>query len=185
MEKKTKDGINECIREGLNFKQTKEKLEKEGITKDFHSSFYKMKQEIFPENLRGETLGAMKEVKENKKQPLLPTPKAWSKQRQKEADECVFADAINEALFYFIPCPQNGLKIEDVKQINLGGGIVSVVSYYTNINLNHPVIVLVTRAIVLVLKIRNMCYVIHEKYSELKQKAKGELPGQGNIGSMQ
>ena len=181
MDKKTKDRINECIIEGLNFTQTKEKLEKEGITKDFHSSFFRMKQAIHPENLRGEALGAMKEAKENKKQPLLPTPKAWTKTRQAEADSCVFADAINEALFYFIPCPHKNLKIEDVKQINLGGGIVGVVTYYTNINLNHPVIVLVTRTIVLVLKVRNMCYIIQEKYSELRNKAKDELPGQGGV----
>ena len=167
--------VLERIRAGDDYTKTKKFLEKSGIEyTGLKTTFYTWKQELFPENLRGEALGAMKEAKEKRKKPLLPTPKAWNKQKQKEADECVFADAINEGLFYFIPCPHKGLKIEDVKQINLGGAIVSVVSYYTNVNLNHPVLVLVTRAIVLVLKVRNLCYVIQEKYSELKAKARGE-----------
>ena len=169
--------VTERIRAGDDYKKTKKFLEKSGIEyTGLKTTFYTWKQELFPEKIRGEALGAMKEAKENQnqKQPLLPTPKAWNKGRQKEADECVFADAINEGLFYFIPCPHHGLKIEDIKEINLGGAIVGVVTYYTNINLNHPVIVLVTRAIVLVLKVRNMCYVLQEKYSELKAKAKGE-----------
>ena len=75
------------------------------------------------------------------------------------------------------------LKIEDVKQINLGGGIVGIVTYYTNINLNHPVIVCVTRTILLVLKVRQMCYVITEKVNKAKEKARNALPGQGGVHS--
>ena len=192
MEKKTKDEIKEIvvgrIRAGDDYTKTKKFLEKSGIEyTGLKTTFYTWKQELFPEKIRGEALGVMKEKREKKesKAPLLPTPKAWNKTKQAEADSCVFADAINEALFYFIPCPQRNLKIEDVKQINLGGAIVGVVTFYTNINLNHPVIVLVTRTIVLVLKVRNMCYVLQEKYHELKAKARSELPGQGSIGSMQ
>ena len=178
--------VTERIRAGDDYKKTKKFLEKSGIEyTGLKTTFYTWKQEMFPEDLRGKTLEAMKETEEKKKQPLLPTPKAWTKQKQTEADLCIFADAINEALFYFIPCPKEGLKIEDVKQINLGGGIVGVITYYTNINLNHPVIVLVTRTIVLVLKVRQMCYVMQEKYNEIKDKAKNALPGQGSIGSMQ
>ena len=178
--------VTERIRAGDDYTKTKKFLEKSGIEyTGLKTTFYTWKQELFPEKIRGEALGAMKEKREKNesKAPLLSTPKAWNKGRQKEADECVFADVLNEALFYFIPCPQHGLKIEDVKQINLGGGIVSVVSYYTNVNLNHPVLVLVTRAILLVLRVRKMCYIIQEKYHELKTKAKGELPGQGSVHS--
>lgn len=184
MNKKDKEKINECIRAGMGFKETKEKLALEGITKDFHSSFFRMKQEIFPEQATHSALQTMHDRREEKKdKPLLPTPKAWNKGRQKEADECVFADVLNEALFYFIPCPRQGLKIEDVKQINLGGGIVGVVTFYTNINLNHPVIVLVTRAILMVLKVRQMCYAMQEKYNEIKEKARSSLPGGGGVHS--
>ena len=178
--------VTERIRAGDDYKKTKKFLENSGIEyTGLKTTFYTWKQEMFPEDLRGKTLEAMKEAKETKQKPLLPTPKAWTKQKQTEADLCIFADAINEALFYFIPCPKEGLKIEDVKQINLGGGIVGVITYYTNINLNHPVIVLVTRTIVLVLKVRQMCYVMQEKYNEIKDKARTALPGGGNISSMQ
>jgi hypothetical protein len=177
--KDVRSTVEECIRAGMNFSKTKKELKSRGINyPNLSKTFYQWQEEIHPEDLRGKTLGAMKETKENKKKPLLPTPKAWNKQKQKEADECVFADVLNEALFYFTPCPQQGLKIEDLKQINLGGGIVGVVTYYTNVNLNHPVIVLVTRAILMVLKVRQMCYVMQDKYNEIKKKAREfSMPG--------
>lgn len=184
--KEIKEKVVGYIRAGNNYSQTKKLLEAENINyPNLSKTFYKWSEEIHPEDLRGKTLEAMKETRETKKQPLLPTPKAWNKGKQKEADECVFSDAINEALFYFIPCPQQGLKIEDVKQINLGGGIVGVVTYYTNINLNHPVIVLLTRGILMVLKVRQMCYLMQDKYNEIKAKARSSLPGQGSISSKQ
>ena len=180
MDEKTKERINECIRAGMNFKKTKETLAKEGITKDFHSSFFRMKQDLFPEEDRHKALQTMHDRREEKKKSPLPT-KAWNAKKQNEVDTCVFAEVLNDGLFYLIPCPQQGLKIEDVKQINVGGAVVGLVSYYTDVNLNHPIIIFVTRTIMLVLKIRNMCYVIQEKYSELKQKAKESLPGQGGV----
>ena len=186
MDKKTKERIQECIREGLDFKKTKEKLAKEGITKDFHSSFFRMRNELQPEDARRNALQTMHDKKEEgKKKSLLPTPSSWNKKKQAEADNSVFVQAINEGLFYFIPCPQKSLSIEQVKEINLGGGIVGLVMYYTSINLNHPIIVFVTRVIVLVLKVRKMCYLMQEKIEELKAAAKGKLPGQGSVGSMQ
>ena len=175
----------ELIRAGGNFKSVNETLLQEHEQSIGSSTFRRFKASIFPEELRKGALDSLKEKREGAKKPLLPTPKAWTKAKQLESDTSVFADVLNEALFYFIPCPEHNLKIEDVKQINLGGGIVGVITYYTNINLNHPVIVLVTRAILMVLKVRQMCYVMQEKYNELKQKAKEQLPGQGSIGSMQ
>ena len=174
--------VMERIRAGDDYKKTRKFLEKSGIEyTGLKTTFYTWKQELFPENLRGETLKSMKEAKEDKKQPLLPTPKAWNKVKQKEADECVFADAINEALFHFIPCPHKGLTKEHVKEINVGGGVVGLIVYYTNINLNHPVIVFVTRAIILVLKVRAMCYAIQNKVEEIKETFKKPLAGTGGI----
>lgn len=183
MDKKLKEKINGCIREGLSFSQTKDKLGKEGITKDFHSSFFRMKQEIFPEEARR---NALTEIAEKKKGESKTTkPYTWNTKKQKDADESVFAHVLNDALFYFVPCPQKNLTLEDVQKINLGGGVVSVVSYYTDINLNHPIIVLVARVVMLVIKVKKMCYTISEKVSAAKQKARDTLPGQGSIGSMQ
>ena len=178
-----KTRAEELIRAGGNFKSVNETLLKEHEQSIGSSTFRRFKASIFPEELREGALESMKEKREGAKKPLLPTPKAWTKAKQLESDSCVFADAINEALFYFVPCPKQGLTIEQVKEINLGGAITGVIVYYTNLNLSHPVIVLVTRAIVLVLKVRQMCYVIEQKYSELKAKARSAVPGQGGVHS--
>ena len=177
--------VEECIRAGMNFSKTQKELKSRGIKyPNLSKTYYTWKNEIFPEQATHSALQTMHDRREEKKdKPLLPTPKGWNAKRQKDADDCVFAEAINEALFYFIPCPQEGLKVEDVKQINLGGGIVGVVTYYTNINLNHPLIVLVTRVIVLVMKVKKLCYVIQGKISEAKEKARSALPGGGGVHS--
>ena len=176
-----KTRAEELIRAGGNFKSVNETLLQEHEQSIGSSTFRRFKASIFPEDLRKEALTSMKEKREGKKKPLLPTPKAWNKQKQKEADECVFADAINEALFHFIPCPHKGLTKEHVKEINLGGGVVGLLVYYTNINMSHPIIVFVTRAIILVLKVRAMCYTVQKKIDEIKEKFKKPLPGSGDI----
>jgi Na+-translocating ferredoxin:NAD+ oxidoreductase RnfG subunit len=181
MNKKTKDKINECIRAGNNFTKTKDILAKEGITEDFHSSFYRMKQEVFPSEARDSTLLKLSERKKENKEQKKPT-KAWSKQRQTESDTSVFASVLNDGIFYLAPCPQKGLTVEDVQKINVGGAIVGLVSYYTDVNLNHPIIIFVTRTIMLVLKIRAMCYRLQEGMSAAAAAAKERLPGQGSIG---
>lgn len=181
-----KKKVLERIRAGDNFKQTRKFLENEGIHyTGLKTTFYTWKNEIIPEEQRQDALASIAEKREKTKQPLLPTPKAWTKQKQKESDECVFADVLNEAFFAFIPCPEKNLKIEDIKEINLGGGIVGIVTYYTSINLNHPVIVVITRAVLLILKVRKMCYMINEKIAAARDKAQSILPGQGSVGSMQ
>lgn len=178
-----KSKAEELIRAGGDYKSVNEALLQEHKSGIGSSTFRRFKAAIHPEDARRGALQTLSDRKENQKNK--PKSKIWNKTKQTEADTSVFADVINDALFYLIPCPQKGMTLEQVKQINLGGGIVGIVTYYTDINLNHPVIILVTRTIMLVLKIRNMCYKIQEKYSELKDKAKNTLPGQGSVGSMQ
>lgn len=180
-QKEWKEKVLELIRENKNFKSTNSELESLGLERIGGSTFRRFKQDIFPSELRHNALLELSERKKNKEDK--PTPeRTWGKGKQKEADDCVFAEVLNEAIFYFVPCPQQGLKIEDVRKINLGGAIVGLVTYYTNINLNHPIIIFTTRSIMLVLKIRNMCYKIQEAVSEAVEKAKHVLPGQGSIG---
>jgi hypothetical protein len=181
--KEIKSAVLTHIRAGNNYSQTKEKLEKDGIKyPGLKTSFYKWKQEIFPEDARQGALQTLADRKKNTEEKK-STPKNWNKGKQKEADESVFAAVLNDAIFYFIPCPQDGLKIEDVQKINVGGSVVGLVTFYTDINLSHPIIVFVTRTIMLVIKIRNMCYKMEEAFSEAKKKAKEALPGQGSISS--
>lgn len=178
-----KSRAEELIREGKNFKSVNETLFEELKSGIGGSTYRRFKADMFPEDARREALGAIKEKREGADKQ--PKTKLWNKTKQTEADTSVFADVLNEGLFAVIPCPHKGLKIEDVKQINMGGAIVGIVTYYTNINLNHPVIVFVTRTILLVIKVRKMCYLINEKIEEAKAKARDVLPGQGSVGSMQ
>ena len=178
--KEIKDTVLTHIRAGNNYSDTKKLLEKSGISYPaLKTSFYKWKQELFPEDVRQSALGKLKERKEKEKDKT--APRNWNKGKQKEADESVFADVINDGIFMAIPCPQKNLTIKDVKEINIGGAIVGLVTYYTDINLNHPIIIFVMRAIMLTLKIRKMCYVLSEKLSQAAEKAKEALPGQGSI----
>ena len=180
--KETKEVVLTHIRARLNYSQTKKELEKAGIDYPaLKTSFYKWRQEIFPETARQDALTELKEQKDKKTQKTPQRP-AWNKTKQTEADTSVFADVMNEALFHFIPCPHKGLTVEDVKQINVGGSVVGLVTFYTNINLNHPVIVFVTRTIMLVLKVRKMCFMINEKIEAAKESARSVLPA---IGGMQ
>jgi len=178
-----KSRAEDLIREGANYERANKVLLEEHKSGIGGSTYRRFKASIFPEEMRQGALEVLKE-KQEKKNPQVKS-KVWNKTKQVESDTSIFAEAINEALFHFIPCPQQGLKIEEVKQINLGGAITGLVVYYTNINLSHPIIIFVTRTIVLVLKVRAMCYKLQEKYSEAKQRARESLPGGGNIGSMQ
>ena len=174
--KEVKPFVEECIRNGMDYSKTRKELKKQGMHyPNLAKTFYTWQQNLHPENARTEALTAVGERKrEKQKKGSILTGKAWSKQKQKEADESVFADVLNEAVFYFVPCPQKGLTKEDVKEINLGGGVVGLVTYYTDINLNHPIIVFVVRTIMLVLKVRAMCFEVQKKVEDVKAKLKAE-----------
>ena len=179
--KEIKDTVLGHIRAGNDYSQTRKLLEKGGIKYPaLKTSFYKWKQEIFPEQARQSAMEKLRE-KKDKDKSTKTAPRLWNKGKQKEADESVFADVINDGIFMAIPCPQKNLTAKDVKDINLGGAVVGLVTYYTDINLNHPIIIFVTRAIMLVLRVRKMCYIISERVSEAKQKAIEALPGQGSV----
>lgn len=179
--KAVKEAVLTHIRAGLNYTDTKKKLEMEGILYPaLKTSWYKWAQEIFPEEARQNAMEKLRE-KKDKGKTTKTSPRSWNKGKQKEADESVFADVLNDATFHFIPCPQRNLTIEEVKKINLGGAVVGLVTYYTDINLSHPIIIFVSRAIMLVIKVRALCYKIQEKIDEAKEMAKAALPGQGCI----
>ena len=168
-----KSRVEELIRNGKNFKSINETLLQEHLPTLGGSTFRRYKASIFPEEMREGALSTLKERKKKKEEGSIMsvlTPKAWNKTKQKEVDESVIADVLNEALFHFIPCPNNGLKIEDVKEINVGGSLVGLVVYYTDINLNHPLVIFSLRTIMLVLKVRAMCFKVQEKVEAIQSK---------------
>ena len=175
--KEVKPIVEECIRAGFDFTKTKKELKSRNIHyPNLAKTFYTWQQNIFPEDQRTQALSSLAEKKKGKEEKSifsLISPKSWSKQKQKEVDESVISDVLNEALFNFIPCPNKNLKIEDVKKINVGGSITGLIVYYTDINLNHPLIVFVLRTIMLVIKVRALCYKVQEKVGEIQSKVEG------------
>lgn len=163
-----KTRAEELIRSGKNFKSTNETLLQEHELGIGGSTYRRFKAAIFPEEMRQGALSSLKEKRESKKPEV--SRKVWTKVKQSEADLSPFAGVINQAMFSFIPCPGKNLTIEQVNEINLGGSIVGVISFYTNMNLNHPVLILVTRTLLLVIKVRAMCFQVQEKVGELQSK---------------
>jgi hypothetical protein len=59
----------------------------------------------------------------------------------------------------------------------MGGAIVgSVLYFFPDVNLDHPMIVLATRGILFYLKFRQVCSTITEKVEEIKDKLSGLKP---------
>lgn len=171
--KEVKPIVEECIRAGMDYSKTKKELKSRGIFyPNLAKTFYQWQQAIFPEDARSDALHTLSEKKKDKNKSSLLSPHgSWTKVKQKEADESAFAQVLNDAIFYLMPCPQKGLTVEMVREINLGGGVVGIVSYYTNVNLNHPVIIVVTRTILLVIKVKAVCYTIQQKVAAVKTVA--------------
>lgn len=171
--KEVKPIVEDCIRSGMDFSATKKELKKRNIHyPNLAKIFSTWQQAIFPEDERKNAIHSLSEKKKGKDEGLLSalTPRAWSKQKQKEVDESVIADVLNDAIFYFVPCPHKGLTIEDVKKINVGGSVTGLIVYYTDLNLNHPIIIFVLRTIMLVIKVKALCYAVQKKVEEVKGK---------------
>ena len=182
--KDVKPIVEECIRGGMDFSKTKKELKSRGIHyPNLAKTFYTWQQAINPSESRDAAIHSLSEKRKAKNEKgilSLISPKSWSKQKQKEMDESVISDVLNEALFNFIPCPNKNLKLEDVKKINVGGSITGLVVYYTDINLNHPLIIFSLRTLMLVIKVRAMCYKVQEKVGEIQSKVENLRKGAFN-----
>ena len=176
--------VTERIQAGDNYKQTRQFLDKSGIKYNgLKSTFYTWRNELFPEEARQGAIHSISEKKKVKQESGILSaisPKSWSKQQQKTADESALATVINDAMFQFIPCPNKNLTKEDVQEINMGGSVIAIVSYYTDINLSHPLIIFVTRTLLLVIKVRALCYKIQEKAGNIKGKIEDLKRGEWN-----
>lgn len=163
------DHVEGCIREGLNFKATNESLvEKLGEKALISGAAYQRhKKKItggkeVDKNLEaiGEKVkGAKAEAKEQ------PRP-AWNKAKQNAADTSKLAELLNKGIYSGIMpfCASKELKPSDVQEINPGGAIVGVIQWgFPGINLEHPVVILLTRGIMFYLKFKQICRLVKEK----------------------
>lgn len=184
MKRKEKDKIVEWIKEGKKYKECKTLADAEGITTDFHNSFYKWQQEINPSQAVDKALesaAVRREEREDKKKTQQKRAK-WTTQKQKTADESGLAKIINKGVFHgtFPFCKSKQLKEEDVQDINVGGAVVANILYFfPDVNLEHPLIVLGTRAILFFIRFKAICSHITEKIEEIKEKI--TVGGSGGI----
>jgi hypothetical protein len=105
-------------------------------------------------------LAAQKQVKKPKKLSV------WDKKKQTQADSSQLAHIINSGVYQgMMPfCASQNLKEEQVQEINPGGAIVANINYYfPESKLEHPLVMLGIRIVILYLKFKSVCSVIKEK----------------------
>lgn len=160
--------VRELIAEKKPYAEANEILKKEydgvGLA---GSSYYKATQKMFPEE---EVTGAVEKHKLKKEKAARgrpPKEKVDFAGAQKKADESKLAKILNQGIFLGVPCPNNQLKQEDIDEVNPGGAIVGVLQYYVpQFNPEHPVVVIVLRMVLLVVKIKNVCWSVKKKVEE-------------------
>lgn len=99
-------------------------------------------------------LGSQKQVKKPKPKP------AWTKQKQSAADSSKLAQIINMGFYQgMLPfCANHELKEEHVQEINPGGAIIANITYYfPESKLEHPLVMLGIRVIILYIKFKSVC----------------------------
>jgi hypothetical protein len=99
-------------------------------------------------------LGERKRVKKPKKLPV------WTKQKQTQSDASPLAHIINAGVYQgMMPlCATRNLKEEHVQEINPGGAIVASINYYfPDTKLEHPLVMLGVRIVILYLKFKSVC----------------------------
>ena len=182
MKKKNKDRVLELIREGKNYSETNKELQEKESDSIAGSTYYRLKESIFPEQKMDKALEGAREkrVEREGRREKEKRKITWNSKKQKEADESKLAELINQAVYHgtFKFCRSKELKIEDVNEINLGGGIVASVMYFLpDVNLDHPAIVLATRGILFYLRFKAICSTIKEKTDETGRRAKDLISG--------
>ena len=185
MKKEDTERVEELIRENKTLKETNETIGKESGGHISSAAFYRKKQSFNPTKNMGAALegGKIRRVERDEREKTEKRKLKWSTQKQKAADESNLAKLINKGLYHgtFPLCKSKELKETDVQEINMGGAIVgSILYFFPDVNLDHPLVVLATRGILFYLKFRQICSTITEKVEEIKDKLSGLKPGWEN-----
>ena len=120
-------------------------------------------------------LGSSKRVKSKK-----PLP-AWSSAKQKAADGSKLAQIVNMGIYQgAMPfCETKQLQEEHIQEINPGGAIVASINYYLpDTKLDHPLVLLGIRLVILYVKFKSVCSNIKPaKESPQRGMQQGLKPG--------
>ena len=124
-------------------------------------------------------LAEIKEIHTKEKPPKAKRA-PWSKGKQKAADESKLAQLINKGMYHglFPFCKNKQLTEEQVQDINLGGAVVGTIQHFVpDLNLDHPLVTLATRGIMLYIRFKAIC----SKAKELIEKVKTTVGGGSGI----
>jgi len=153
------DTLNDLIRANFNYENTNLALKKKyGDAGAVGGDTYR----IYKSKLTGgnkideklDDLGTRKQVKSKKSLP------AWSTGKQKAADGSKLAQIVNMGIYQgMMPfCESKQLREEHVQEINPGGAIVANINYYfPETKLDHPVVLLGVRMVILYVKFKSVC----------------------------
>jgi hypothetical protein len=163
--------VKDLIRANFDYQNTNLALKKKfgEIGAIGGDTYRKLKETIMGGSKADEKIHELGEQKRVKKAKKLPE---WDKKKQAQADGSALAHIINSGVYQgMMPfCATQNLKEEDVQEINPGGAIVANVNYYLpDTKLEHPLVMLGVRIVILYLKFKSVC-------TEIK-----DLGAKGNI----
>ena len=177
------ESLNDLINTGANFKKTNEELKKvygeEGEVGGSTFRNHKKKLTGGPEVDKDlSDLGErIKQQPQAKQKPQRPQ---WTKQKQTAADSSKLAQIINKAMYHgLMPfCKNKALTEKEVQDVNLGGAVVGTVQHFVpGLNLDHPLVLLATRGIILYLKFKAICSKIEQIKGKIEDALTGVKPG--------
>lgn len=169
--------LKNSINEGKNFAETNKTLftiyGKDG--KVAKATYQRHKKDLTGGADVDNDLKALGEkIKETK--PKGPPRPKWTPQKQGAADKSKLAELLNKGIYQGVMpfCKSKKLKEEDVQDINLGGAVVATIQWAApGLNLDHPIIVLVTRGIMFYLTFKRICTLIQQKVDGVREKLAG------------
>ncbi len=187
---KKKDGWKEAlegyVKEGKTYAQAQAALQEEFGEEEGKvgaSTFGKLRKLAFPEEKRQEAIEDVGErhEKTDKKKKILKPANIWNAQKQKAGDTSQLADVLNQAIFFAVPCKSGKLELKHVQEINVGGGVVNTIAYlFPGLDfVNNPVVTLILRVALLVMKIRKICDGIRDRGAQRQNEVIG-APADGS-----
>jgi hypothetical protein len=165
-------GLKDKIAEGKNWKlcdkELRELYGEEG--KVASPTFQRHKKALTGGKEVDNDLKALGDIKRGEKPEKKKAQRPpWNKGKQNAADSSKLAILINKGMYsgLYPFCPNKKLTEADVQDINLGGAVVGTVQYMLpDVNLEHPIILLATRGIMLYLTFKRIC----GKIGQIKEK---------------
>ena len=156
------DTVGDLIRARFNYENTNAALKKKfGEIGAIGGDVYRdIKAKITGGDKVDEKLDDLGERKRVHKKKASPQ---WSKGKQTAADTSMLAKIVNAGIYQaMMPmCENKELKEEDVQEINPGGALVANINYYfPEQKLDHPLVLLGIRCVILYVKFKAICTTI-------------------------